>query len=103
MIWPSRSTPARRGSPRSFQKTGANTIHYLYDFGHSWDHVVKLGKWFDNTTIEGRPLLLEAAGRFPSEDVGETPRYCRLPRLLIQNMKICVTGGPNSFDPKVVD
>ncbi|WP_354266699.1 hypothetical protein [Bradyrhizobium sp. I1.7.5] len=37
--------------------------------------MVKLGKWFDNTTIEGRPLLLEAAGRCPSEDVGETPGY----------------------------
>jgi hypothetical protein len=44
------------------QETGAKTIHYLYDFGDSWDHVIKLEKWFDNTTTEGLPLLLEAAG-----------------------------------------
>ncbi len=37
------------------QDTGAKTIHYLYDFGDSWDHVIKLEKWFDNTTTEGLP------------------------------------------------
>ncbi|UQR61522.1 plasmid pRiA4b ORF-3 family protein [Bradyrhizobium sp. C-145] len=57
------------------QETGAKTIHYLYDFGDSWDHVIKLEKWFDNTTIEGLPLLLEAAGRCPPEDVGGAPGY----------------------------
>jgi hypothetical protein len=29
------------------QETGAKTIHYRYDFGDSWDHVIKLEKWFD--------------------------------------------------------
>ncbi|MDE5446716.1 hypothetical protein GWG65_36245 [Bradyrhizobium sp. CSA207] len=43
------------------QETGAKTIRYLYDFGDSWDHVIKLEKWFDNTTTEGLPLLLETA------------------------------------------
>ena len=56
-------------------QTGAKTIHYLYDFGDSWDHVIKLEKWFDNTTTEGLPLLLEAAGRCPPEDVGSAPGY----------------------------
>ena len=37
------------------RETGAKTIHYLYDFGDSWDHVIKLEKWFDNTTTEGLP------------------------------------------------
>ncbi|WP_253075195.1 plasmid pRiA4b ORF-3 family protein [Bradyrhizobium sp. 177] len=27
------------------RETGAKTIHYLYDFGDSWDHVIKLEKW----------------------------------------------------------
>ncbi|WP_247474608.1 IS66 family insertion sequence element accessory protein TnpB [Bradyrhizobium sp. 30] len=31
------------------QETGAKTIHYLYDFGDSRDHVIKLEKWFDNS------------------------------------------------------
>ena len=45
------------------------------DFGYSWDHVIKLEKWFDNTTTEGLPLFLEAAGRCPPEDVGGAPGY----------------------------
>ncbi|MCK1374924.1 plasmid pRiA4b ORF-3 family protein, partial [Bradyrhizobium sp. 49] len=57
------------------RETGAKTIHYLYDFGDSWDHVIKLEKWFDNTTTEGMPFLLEAAGRCPPEDVGGAPGY----------------------------
>ncbi|WP_312014337.1 plasmid pRiA4b ORF-3 family protein [Bradyrhizobium sp. ERR14] len=56
-------------------ETGAKSIHYLYDLGDSWDHVIALEEWFDNTTIEGLPLLLEAAGRCPPEDVGGTPGY----------------------------
>ncbi|WP_404538505.1 plasmid pRiA4b ORF-3 family protein [Bradyrhizobium sp. USDA 223] len=46
-----------------------------FAFGDSWDHVIKLEKWFDNTTMEGLPLLLEAAGRCPPEDVGGAPGY----------------------------
>lgn len=51
---------------------------YLYDFGDSWDHVIKFEKWCDNTTIEGLHLLLEAAGRCPPEDVGGAPGECRI-------------------------
>src|SRR6185295_10303825 len=39
------------------QETGAKTIHYLYDFGDSWDHVIKLE---NNTLTDGLPLLLDA-------------------------------------------
>ena len=48
---------------------------FLYDSGDSWDHVIKLEKWFENTTTEGLPFLLEAAGRCPPEDVGGAPGY----------------------------
>jgi hypothetical protein len=34
------------------------TIHYLYDFGDSWDHVIKLEKWFNDVPTDGLPLLL---------------------------------------------
>ncbi|WP_245473683.1 plasmid pRiA4b ORF-3 family protein [Bradyrhizobium zhanjiangense] len=36
------------------QETAAKTIHYLYDFGDSWDHVIKLEKWFDNVGVASR-------------------------------------------------
>ena len=57
------------------RETGAKTIHYLYDFGDSWDHVIKLERWFENTDTVGLPLLLDAAGRCPPEDIGGPDGY----------------------------
>ncbi|WP_456784008.1 IS1096 element passenger TnpR family protein [Bradyrhizobium sp. USDA 4516] len=37
--------------------------------------MIKLEKWFDNTTTEGLRVLLDAAGRCPPEDVGGAPGY----------------------------
>jgi hypothetical protein len=89
------------------QETGAKTIHYLYDFGDSWDHVIKLEKWFDNTTTEELPFLLEAAGRCPPEDVGGAPGYAEYLDAIgdpahpeHEQMRF---WGPERFDPKVVD
>ncbi|MDH2406962.1 plasmid pRiA4b ORF-3 family protein [Bradyrhizobium sp. SSUT18] len=82
-------------------ETGAKTIHYLYDFGDSWDHVIKLEKWFDNTT-DGLPLLLESAGRCPPEDVGGAPGYAEYLdaiRAPIRSTNTCAFGGPNSSIP----
>jgi Plasmid pRiA4b ORF-3-like protein len=55
-------------------ETGAKTIHYLYDFGDSWDHVIKFEKWLDDAPTDGLPLLLDAVGRCPPEDVGGAHR-----------------------------
>ena len=89
------------------QETGAKTIHYLYDFGDSWDHVIKLEKWFDKTPTDGLPLLLDAAGRCPPEDVGGTPGYADYLDAISdpthpehENMRL---GGPEQFDPAVID
>ena len=57
------------------QETGAKTIHYLYDFGDGWDHVIKLEKWFENTPMDGLPFLLDATGCCPPEDVGGPSGY----------------------------
>ncbi|APG14893.1 hypothetical protein BKD09_41820 [Bradyrhizobium japonicum] len=82
------------------QETGAKTIHYLSDFGDSWDHVIKLEKWFDNTTTEGLPLLLDAAGRCPPEDVGGARGYAEYLDAIgappIPSTSKRVSGGPNS-------
>ncbi|MGX4803520.1 plasmid pRiA4b ORF-3 family protein [Bradyrhizobium guangdongense] len=89
------------------RETGAKTIHYLYDFGNSWDHVIKLEKWFENTTTEGLPFLLEAAGRCPPEDVGGAPGYAEyLAAISVsshpehEHMRL---WGPERFDANVVD
>jgi hypothetical protein len=59
------------------KETGAKTIHYLYDFGDGWDHILKLERWFENTITDGLPLLLEASGRCPPEDVGGPDGYAQ--------------------------
>lgn len=55
--------------------TGAKTIRYTYDFGDNWEHVIKLEKWVEDTVTEGLPMLLDAKGRCPPEDVGGPPGY----------------------------
>jgi hypothetical protein len=89
------------------QETGAKTIHYLYDFGDSWDHAIKLEKWFDKTVTEGLPLLLDAAGRCPPEDVGGALGYAGYLDAISdpshpehENMRL---WGPDRFDPAVID
>jgi hypothetical protein len=55
--------------------TGARTVRYTYDFGDNWEHVIKLEKWVEDTSMEGLPMLLDAKGRCPPEDVGGPPGY----------------------------
>jgi len=57
------------------RKTGAKIVRYLYDFGDAWEHVIKLERWFENVDTAGMPLLLEAFGRCPPEDVGDPDDY----------------------------
>ncbi|WP_247985450.1 plasmid pRiA4b ORF-3 family protein [Bradyrhizobium sp. 186] len=84
-------------------ETGAKTIHYLYDFGDSWDHVIKLEKWFENTSTDGLPLLLDAVGRCPPEDVGGPPGYADYLEAIgdpaHQSMNICVPGAQTGSIP----
>ena len=89
------------------RNTGAKTVHYLYDFGDSWDHVIKLEKWFDNTSTDGLPLLLDAIGRCPPEDIGGPPGYAGYLEAIgdpghpeHEHMR---TWGSDRFDPNLVD
>ncbi|WP_456794053.1 plasmid pRiA4b ORF-3 family protein [Bradyrhizobium sp. USDA 4506] len=69
--------------------------------------MIKLEKWFDNTTTEGLPFLLEAAGRCPPEDVGGAPGYAEYLDAISdpthpehEHMR---PRGPEQFDPNVVN
>lgn len=89
------------------RETGAKTIRYTYDFGDSWDHVIKLEKWVENTSMEGLPFLLEAKGRCPPEDVGGAPGYANFLAALKdpthpEHAEMCEWIGED-FDPKACD
>ena len=61
---------------------GRKTFRYLYDFGDSWSHTVKLEKIAPAIEGESNILLLEAVGRCPPEDCGGAPGYERLLKIL---------------------
>lgn len=57
------------------EDTGKKTINYIYDFGDSWEHKVKIGKITDPVLGELYPRLTEVAGKCPPEDIGGFPGY----------------------------
>ncbi|UQR68102.1 plasmid pRiA4b ORF-3 family protein [Bradyrhizobium sp. C-145] len=61
--------------------------------------MIKLEKWFDTTTIEGLPLLLEALGRCPPEDVGGAPGYADYRDPTHSEHENIRLWGPERFDP----
>lgn len=52
------------------EDTGAKTLRYLYDFGDGWEHTVKIERITSATPGLTYPLLIDASGRCPPEDVG---------------------------------
>jgi len=57
---------------------GRKTFNYLYDFGDSWSHSVKLEKTAPAVDGASTLRLLDAIGRCPPEDCGGAPGYERL-------------------------
>ena len=53
------------------------TLHYEYDFGDSWEHLVALEKILPADTNNGAvPRCIKAARQCPPEDVGGLPGFC---------------------------
>jgi hypothetical protein len=57
------------------EDVGTRTIHYIYDFGDDWHHVIKVEK-IDNALPGAEyPRLVRAIGACPPEDVGGPAGY----------------------------
>ena len=52
------------------EDAGTKTVKYLYDFGDGWEHTVKVERITDAIPGLAYPVLINATGRCPSEDVG---------------------------------
>ena len=52
------------------EDVGAKTLKYLYDFGDGWEHSVRSSASPMRCPESAYPLLVEATGRCPPEDVG---------------------------------
>ena len=49
---------------------GTRTFRYLYDFGDSWEHTIKVERILDPQPEVIYPRLIDAIARCPPEDVG---------------------------------
>lgn len=69
--WPDGPLDARKVTLwQALEDTGAGTLAYLYDFGDGWEHTIRVLR-FDNAGPDTKyPVLVEATGRCPPEDVG---------------------------------
>ena len=54
--------------------TGAGTIEYLYDFGDSWEHRIKLEKVLPPMDMK-LPVCVDGANAAPPDDCGGVPGY----------------------------
>jgi hypothetical protein len=48
---------------------------YLYDFGDSWEHTIKVGKILPGESPYGTPFCIEGARNCPPEDCGSVQGY----------------------------
>ncbi len=52
------------------EDVGVKTLKYLYDFGDGWEHTIRVERITDAVPGLTCPVLIEAIGRCPPEDVG---------------------------------
>jgi len=57
------------------EDVGTKTIKYFYDFGDGWEHTVKVERVTDAVPGLEYPVLIDAVGRCPPEDVGGSWGY----------------------------
>ena len=57
------------------EDTGVRTLMYLYDFGDSWEHKLRIGKMTEPAPGELYPRLTDIKGTCPPEDIGGVPGY----------------------------
>jgi hypothetical protein len=89
------------------EDVGTKTIKYLYDFGDGWEHTIKVERVTEAVPGVAYPVLLDARGRCPPEDVGGPWGYDEFLEALADpdhesHADMKVWAGRN-YDPKVVD
>ena len=89
------------------EDVGTKTIRYLYDFGDGWEHTIKVERVTEAVPGVAYPLLLDAKGRCPPEDVGGPWGYDEFLEALAdpdhESHADTKTWAGRNYDPKVVD
>ena len=89
------------------EDAGVKTVKYLYDFGDGWEHTVKVERITDAIPGLAYPVLIDATGRCPPEDVGGPWGYDEFLDALAdpahENHAETAEWIGDRFDPKAVD
>jgi len=89
------------------EDAGVKTIKYLYDFGDGWEHTVKVERITDAVPGTAYPVLINAIGRCPPEDVGGSWGYAEFLDAIAnpahENHAEMKKWVGETFDPKAVD
>jgi hypothetical protein len=84
--------------------TASKRFKYIYDFAHEWRHTVSIVKLTVAAPGVAYPLLLEATGRCPPEDIGGRQGYQEMLSVLSdtthQRHAEFVERYGHDFDPK---
>jgi hypothetical protein len=87
----------------AIEDTGAKSFKYLYDFGDGWTHSIKIERSFPMIgTVD--PMLLEATGRCPPEDIGGPWGYQEFREALVdpthqRHDELVEWWGGKDYDP----
>ena len=86
---------------------GTKTLKYLYDFGDGWEHTVKVERIADAAPSTAYPVLIDATGRCPPEDVGGSWGYAEFLDAIAdpahESHAEMTEWAGEPFDPKTVD
>jgi hypothetical protein len=89
------------------EDVGTKTLKYLYDFGDSWEHTIKIERIDDAIFGIDYPFLLEVKGRCPPEDIGGPPGYENFLAALAdpkhEDHAEMLEWAPSDYDPHYVD
>ena len=99
---------ARKATLREvIEDTGARRLLYLYDFGDGWEHTITVERIGPADPAVVYPVLVDAAGRCPPEDVGGPPGYEEFLEAMAdpaheRHAELCEWFGA-TFDPHAID
>jgi len=89
------------------EDVGTKMLWYIYDFGDGWDHTIKIERLTDPRPGVAYPLLIDAAGRCPPEDIGGPWSYVELLEARRDpkhgRHAECEEWFADDFDPETVD
>lgn len=91
----------------AIEDIGAKSFKYLYDFGDGWTHSIKIERTFPVIGL-AEPMLLEATGHCPPEDIGGPWGYQEFREALAdpaheRHAELVEWWGSEDYDPHKVN